>query len=122
MALGNANNSAQSRGKNRPIIVKRRKEVVAAKNYIRFSCSPPMRHADVNAACSINTASGLTETYYHDGARPLPRNGAKVYTRKHANERYYLPAGYYKTSDGVSNVAFEVDRAGTVGNVTLCRS
>ena len=31
MALGNANSQAQSRGKNKPVIVKRRKEVVAGK-------------------------------------------------------------------------------------------
>ena len=33
MALGNSNSSAQSRGKNKAVVVKRRKEVVAAKDY-----------------------------------------------------------------------------------------
>ena len=36
MALGNANTSAQARGKNKPVVVKRRKEVVMAKNYNSF--------------------------------------------------------------------------------------
>ena len=33
MALGNANTTAQSRGKNKSILVRRRKEVVVAKGY-----------------------------------------------------------------------------------------
>ncbi len=37
MALGNANGSSQSRGKNKPVIVKRRKEVVMAKDYNSFA-------------------------------------------------------------------------------------
>ena len=122
MALGNANSSAQSRGKNKPVIVKRRKEVVAAKDYKKFSCSPPGLYRAVGDACSINTASGLTETYFHSGARSTPRAGDKVYTRKRAVKKYYLQAGYYKTTDGIAKIAFEVDRAGTVGNITLCKS
>ena len=50
MALGNANSSAQSRGKNKPVIVKRRKEVVTAKNYRSIICG--RRAANKPASCS----------------------------------------------------------------------
>ena len=122
MSLGNNTGMGQVRGKNKPILIKRIKEVVAAKDYKKFSCSPPGFYRAVGDACSINTASGLTEEYYHSGARPTPRAGDRVYTRKRAFKKYYLRAGYYKTTDGIAKVAFEVDRTGTVGNITLCKS
>ena len=40
MALGNANASAQARGKNKPVEIKRTKEVVMAKNYNSITSSP----------------------------------------------------------------------------------
>ena len=122
MGLGSSNSLGQAKSKSVAVVSKRRREVVTAKDYNKFSCSPPGLYRNVEAACSINTASGLTEEYYHSGARPAPTNGDKVYTKKRAVKKYYLHAGYYKTTDGVGAIAFEVDRTGTVGNITLCKS
>ena len=57
MALGNANTSAQSRGKNKSILVKRRKEVVLAKTYGSISGTT------VQARAACNTRDSLSETY-----------------------------------------------------------
>jgi len=118
MALGNANTSAQSRGKNKPILVKRRKEVVIAKGYTQISASPKQS----SNACSINTSSGLTETYYHSGRAALPARFDQVYSKRRANERYYLEPGHYKTSDGTLHQSFEIGRRGSVMAVSACKS
>ena len=85
MALGNANTSAQARGKNKPVIVKRRKEVVLAKTY--NSVSGTIK--EVAAACG--TRNPLNETYYHNGGRSTPSVNDIVYVSRRAdNERGVL--------------------------------
>jgi hypothetical protein len=118
MSLGNANTSAQSGGKNKPIVVKRRKEVVAAVGYTQISASPKQS----SNACSVNTSSGLTETYYHDGSAALPAQFDQVYSKRQASDRFYLQPGHYKTSTGTLHQSFEIARAGTVIAVTGCKS
>ena len=60
MALGNSNASAQSRGKNKAVVVKRRKEVVLAKDFHAISGSlitggaPCLLHPNV-----------VTQSYFH---------------------------------------------------------
>ncbi len=65
MALGNSNSSAQSRGKNKAVVVKRRKEVVLAADYKAFSTGAVK--TDVINSCNISTGSMTTE-YFHDGS------------------------------------------------------
>jgi len=117
MALGNANTSAQTRGKNKPILVQRRKEVVAARDYNSFmgTASPAG-----SAACSAS-ASTVDQTYYHDGAGSVPAVGDLVYSRKRAGSRYFLPAGHYKIGP-VSRVYYniEVNASGAVAARTTC--
>jgi len=117
MALGNANSSAQSRGKNKPILVKRRKEVVTAKNYTRIAASTTQR----SSACALDTRSACTESYYHDGSGPLPQVGDKVYSKKRAGEQFILRAGHYKTTNLVLFQSFEMNRSGVVAAVTPCK-
>ena len=116
MALGNANTSAQSRGKNKPVIVKRRKEVVTARDYNSFlgTASP-----EGSAACS--TSAAVDQTYYHDGAGSVPAVGDLVYSRKRAGSRYFLPAGHYKIGP-VSRAYYniEVNGSGAVAARTTC--
>ena len=118
MALGNANSSAQARGKNKPVIVKRRKEVVAAKNYTQILASDVQRAS----ACALNTRSACTKFYYHDGSAALPQVGDKVYFRKRASDRHLLEAGHYKTTNGVLHASIEIDRRRSVTAVTPCKS
>ena len=89
MALGNANASAQSRGKNKPVIVKRRKEVVVAKGYTEILGTA----VNGTSACALSLGSNK---YYHDGSGTFPATNDKVYSRQRANSKYGLKNGYYK--------------------------
>ena len=115
MALGNANSSAQSRGKNKPILVKRRKEVVMAKNYNSVTCSP----VQASNACSFRES--LSETFYHSGKSALPSRSDVVYSTKRANPRGVLEAGNYKILVGGANYNMEIAANGVVSRVDACR-
>jgi len=116
MALGNANTSAQARGKNKPVIVKRRKEIVAAKDYKSISGTT------VQARAACNTRDSLGETYYHNGSASTPRVNDIVYLSRRAdNERGTLQNGFYKvTADSRSFVSIQIT-SGVVAAVENCR-
>lgn len=94
MALGNTNASAQSRGKAKPVLVKRRKEVVLAKDFHAISGSlvtggPP---------CNIHPGQ-VTQSYFHDaGSAGGYTAGTFVFTQKRAHEDFWLPNGNYKVT------------------------
>ena len=115
MSLGNANSSAQSRGKNKPVIVKRRKEVVAAKGYTSFSSCTVQSNG--GNAC----AATMDQTYYHDGSGSTPTTGDKVYKRARANDRYFLADGHYKIDGGSGRFKTMPITSGVVGSITNCR-
>ena len=118
MALGNANSSAQSRGKNKPVIVKRRKEVVLAKGYTKMSASP----VQAKAACGYGRP--LTETLYHNGILASPRVGDIVYSRQRANSKYGLKNGHYKVKPVGSLRTYSIQVTGNdgiVAAVTTCK-
>ena len=117
MALGNANSSAQSRGKNKPIIVKRIKEVVAAKEFTVLLGSLRSRVS----ACALRTAS-LNIRYVHDGSSALPGAGDKLYSKPRVNDRFLLESGHYKVVSGKSICSVEINKSGAVAAVTICRS
>ena len=117
MALGNANTSAQARGKGKAVKVKRRKEVVAARDYNSFMgiASP-----EGSAACS--TSAAVDQTYYHDGVGSVPAVGDLVYSVKRAGSRYLLPAGHYKIGPiGRAYYNIEVNASGAVAARLTCR-
>ena len=118
MSLGSSNSIGQARGKNKAVVVKRRKEVITARGYTRILASDVQR----SSACALDTRRACTEYYYHDGSAALPQRGDKVYSRQRANEKFILPAGHYKTTNFVLYQSFEVGRDGTVAAVTICRS
>ena len=98
MALGNANSSAQSRGKNKPVMVKRTKELFLAKDYHPLSGS-----LLVPSGPPCNLHPGLvTQAYYHSaGSAGGYTTGTHVFTQKRAHTDFYLPDGNYKvTHDG----------------------
>ena len=85
MALGNNCSMGQARGKNKPVIVKRHKEITDARSFIVFQGSS-LQNA---AACPLNNAD-VNITYYHDGSNALPQVGDKIYTRRRQNDKYIL--------------------------------
>jgi len=115
MALGNANSSAQARGKNKPILVKRRKEVIIAKDYNSFSSSP------MQASNACRFEGSLGETFYHNGSRTSPAANDVVYSTRRANPRGVLEAGHYKIVIGGRNYNMQVGSSGVVSAVDGCR-
>tara|TARA_R110000824_G_scaffold13266_4_gene57814 strand:- start:1029 stop:1379 length:351 start_codon:yes stop_codon:yes gene_type:complete len=116
MALGNSNTSAQSRGKNKPILVKRRKEIVAAKDYNSISGTT----VQARAACGYS--GSLSETYYHNGGRSTPSVNDKVYILRRAdNERGVLQNGFYKVTANNRDFFSIQIRYGVVAAVENCR-
>ena len=115
MALGNANSSAQSRGKNKPILVKRRKEVVMAKGYNSFASST------VQASNACRFSGSLGETFYHNGSRTLPAANDVVYLTKRANRKTVVEAGHYKVLVGGRNYNMKVGNSGVVVSSGVCR-
>jgi len=117
MALGNANSSAQSRGKNKPVIVKRRKEVVTAKDYYSISSSTVQSRSACGASLS------MTETYYYNGSSSLfPVVNDIIYTSKRATDPNVFTAGHYKmTRNGTNFVSLEVNDSGVVISRANCR-
>ena len=88
MALGNANTTAQARGKNKPVIVKRRKEVVLAKDYASIVATGLTGESTANAACALAGSLAFNKEYYVDNiTNVIPDIGAKVYTRPRINDR-----------------------------------
>ena len=116
MALGNANTSAQSRGKNKSILVRRRKEVVLAKTYGSISGTT----VQARAACGYS--GSLSETYYHNGGRSTPNVNDIVYVSRRADDRRgVLQDGFYKiTADNRFFFSISI-RHGVVAAVESCR-
>jgi len=115
MSLGNANSSSQSRGKNKPVIVKRRKEVVMARDYNSFTSSP----TQASEACRFGES--LSETFYHNGAAALPASDDVVYLTRRADPRSAVQAGHYKILVGGRNYNMQIGESGVVSAVTACR-
>lgn len=115
MALGNANTSAQARGKNKPVKIRKRTEVRAARGYTSFTSST----VQSRSACSYR--GSIDQTYYHNGRGALPVSGDKVYKVARANDRYFLADGHYKISDNRGGFRSIPVTSGVVGSVTNCR-
>ena len=117
MALGNANTTAQARGKNKSILVKRRKEVVIAKSYNTVTCGPKV----TENTCRITVEGDVTNTYFYNGSGQGPAAGDIVYPIRRADSRNVLEAGHYKIgpySGRYKNM--EIGSNGVVSAVTNC--
>ena len=115
MALGNNVSMGQARGKNKPVLVKRRKEVVLAKSFNTFTSSV------VHIARTCLTTSLVDKTYYCDGSSIVPGIGDKVYAKPRANDRYLLQDGHYKVFDGRARYIDIEVAAGVVQARVNCR-
>jgi len=117
MALGNANTTAQARGKNKSILVRRRKEVVTAKTYNTVTSSD----RESSNACRVSSES-VTNTYFHNGSASIPDVGDIVYPRRRADSRNVLLAGHYKIDVGSGRYKnMEIGSNGAVTAVDDCR-
>tara|TARA_A100001201_G_scaffold49073_1_gene48802 strand:+ start:404 stop:766 length:363 start_codon:yes stop_codon:yes gene_type:complete len=97
MALGNANTSAQARGKNKGVKIQRRKEVVAGKSFHAITGSIETGETSHSNTCS--TSEAVNQTYYHNaGSASGYTNGTGFYTRARENRKYSLANGYYKVT------------------------
>tara|TARA_R100000655_G_scaffold56711_1_gene94863 strand:+ start:456 stop:800 length:345 start_codon:yes stop_codon:yes gene_type:complete len=92
--LGNGSSTTVSRAKNKAVVVKRRKEVVVAKDYNSFNCGT------VQASHANACASGsLSNTFYHNGAQAQPAVNDIIYSSRRARVPNKMTAGYYKIFD-----------------------
>ena len=120
MALGNANSSAQSRGKNKPVIVKRRKEVVLAKSYTSIVATDLTGESNGSAACSSGLA--FNKVYYVDNVTDgKPDVGAKMYKRSRASVRYLVTEGLYLIKVGEANWVVTINSSNVVASRVVCR-
>ena len=116
MALGNANTTAQARGKNKATKIKKRKEVVAAASYTEFNAGPVA--ADHATACA-GAATG--NTFYHDGTALIPTADDIVYKTKRARNPNSFTAGFYKLAVGAKGFAtMSVNSSGVCTARTNC--
>ena len=116
MALGSANNSAQARGKNKPTIIKRRKEIRAAKNYNSFLGS--VVDATPLGACRLRD---VNITYYHNGANAIPRAGEIIYRQKRARANNRFGPGFIQFQDRGRGFTIQINDAGVViGAILPC--
>tara|TARA_R100001510_G_C7628916_1_gene188216 strand:- start:373 stop:762 length:390 start_codon:yes stop_codon:yes gene_type:complete len=123
MALGNSNTSAQSRGKAKPVMVKRRKEVVGARNAGTITATSIIAGAENGSeACGCTPqVCPFNKTYYikeedvtGEVGSVIPRTGSKVYTRARINDKFALTQGFYKFRVGETDYLLTVQSNLTV--------
>jgi hypothetical protein len=116
MALGNANTSAQARGKNKATKIRKRKEVKTADRYLSFTGSA--LHAAQGGACRLRD---VNITYYHNGANPIPRPGEIIYREKRARSDNRFGPGYIQFQDRGRGFTIQINDAGVViGTILPC--
>lgn len=110
----------QARGKAKPVLIKRRKEVVTAKNYYSISSSIKLE-LDLLSVCSASPL--VNQNYYYNGTNSLfPVVGDTIYTSKRAfNPNKFIAGNYKMTRNGSQFVALTVDSAGEVTHRANCR-
>tara|TARA_R100001082_G_scaffold95425_1_gene62606 strand:+ start:446 stop:796 length:351 start_codon:yes stop_codon:yes gene_type:complete len=110
MALGNNMSMGQARGKAKPVMVRRIKEIKTAENYRTLLCG---RSAANHPASCSGTAVG--EVFYHNGSSAQPAVNDIVYTSKRARNPNRFEAGFYKFDGGGGRFkTLEINSAGVV--------
>jgi len=112
MALGNANTSAQARGRNEAIVVKRRKQIVLAQDYQGLSRSS-VQQGD---ACRVRGLSVGGDTFFYNRTSGLVSENDVAYLIKRADPTQFLPAGYYMIEFESSNFNMRIGENGIVIN------
>ena len=116
MGLGNNMGMGKAKGKSRPEMMKRIKEVREASGFTAFQGSA-LQSSD---ACSLDN-SNVNITYYHDGSSVLPQVGDKVYTSKRLNTRFLVSDNKHFKVGPDRGRYFNVNyRSGVVASVSTC--
>ena len=114
MGLGNSMSMGQARGKAKPVLVKRRKEVVTARDY-RSILGSAIQGSD---ACREIPSI----TYYHNGSSAVPVVNDIMYTSKRAYNPNIFTAGHIRIFDGIATYFnIQVDSAGVITARDMCR-
>ena len=114
--LGNGSSTTVSRSKSKAVVVKRRKEVVAAANYTQFNCGA----IQANSSASCSNGDATSKTFYHDGSAALPDVNDVVYSIKRAYSPNSFPAGFYKISASGRAASLQINSVGVVTTKTTC--
>ena len=115
MALGNANTSAQARGKNKATKIKKRKEIAAAASLTAFACSDVAGSAA--AGCALATQNN---TYYHNGSIDVPAVNDIVYKERRLRDASLADAGYYQFTNRGRKGTLNINSSGVVTESTAC--
>ena len=120
MGLGNNMSMGQARGKAKPVLVKRRKEVVAAKDFHAITGSAETGETTHNNTCG--TSEAVNQTYYHNaGSSGGYTSGTTFYTIARENDTYKLANGYYKVTHDSSTFKSIQIVNGRVSSINTCR-
>ena len=115
MGLGNNMSMGQARGRAKPVLIKRTREVNDAKNYTAILSTA----GQGSSACGVSLGSNV---YYHDGSGSFPAVDDKIYSTQRASATYYLANGHYRmhhASDTRTTKNIEIS-SGVVTRVTAC--
>ena len=108
MALGNANTTAQARGKNKATKIKKRKEVAAASSFVQFSHGA--KQANVPAACSVSPGDMTLQGFTNNTSAGFPFvPGDYFYTKKRANPKFYIADGFYKIGPNAKGTFYSAE-------------
>jgi len=116
MGLGNNMGMGKAKGKSKPEMIKRVREVRTAKNYNSFIGSA--LDATRLGACRLRD---VNITYYHNGRTPIPRAGEIIYREKRARARNRFGPGFIQFQDRGRGYVIEINDAGVVvGSILPC--
>ena len=120
MGLGNNMSMGQARGKAKPVLVKRRREVVSAKDFHAITGSAETGETTHNNTCG--TSEAVNQTYYHNaGSSGGYTTNTYFYTRKRQSSDYYLADGYYKVTHDSSTFKSIQITNGKIASLNTCR-
>ena len=114
MALGNANTTAQARGKNKAVKVRRRKEIDAASGFVQFSHGT--RASGGAQACSVSSMDEKGWTDQTTQGFPIVA-GDYFYTEQRAGSKYATAPGFYKVGPNAKGNFYHIE-VGQGGQVT----
>ena len=115
MGLGNNMGMGKAKGKSKPEIIKRVREVRTAKDYNSFTGS--VLDPVARDACRLSPGSA---TYYHNGIASLPNTSNIIYQEKRARGSNRFGPGFIHAQDRGRSFAIEIDSAGVVQSINPC--
>jgi len=106
MALGNANTSAQARGKNKATKIRKRKEIEAASGFVQFSHG--VRHSSGSDACSVSSMDEKGWTDNTSSGFPIVA-GDHFYIEQRAGSKFQAAPGFYKVGPNAKGNFYHIE-------------